>query len=250
MKARAVFMNKIIAVYGNSGGYKTAVSVELAKTISQYDKNADIAVIGLDCTKPLIPLLFPNSKSNISLGRILSAESLDQDVILKNVEMNGQIGVIAYNAGENYNSYAFPTDGRIDDFLTQMRHLVNYTIIDCTSDVARDKLTAKTLINADNVLYLISADINGLAFYYSQEPILQSEQYGYNGYLKFLTVSGKFTEDIDAVKNSVLGVNGVIPYSAEISGQWNKGDAFKPLGDGKYNKIIGEIADVLTEAEI
>jgi len=242
--------HKIIAVYGNSGSYKTAVSVELAKAISQSDKDADIAVIGLDSTKPLIPVLFPAAKSAVSLGKILSAENPDRDAILNNVEMNGQIGVIAYNAGENYNSYAFPVDTRIDDFLTQMRHLVNYTIIDCTSDVVKDKLTAKSLINADNVIYLITADINGLAFYYSQERILQSEQYGYGGYIKYLTVAGRFTEDIDAVKNSVSGVSGVIPYCANITEQWNKGYAFKSVGGNKYGAVIEEIAEAVTEAEL
>jgi hypothetical protein len=161
--------------------------------------------------------------------------------------MLDKIGVIGYNSGENHNSYAFPIDARIDDFITQMRHLVNYTIIDCTSDVTANKLTAKTLINADFVIYLISCDINGLSFYYSQEPILRSEQYGYGGYLKYLTVNGRFEEDIDAMKNSIPGIDGVIPCSELITEQWNKGEAFKSLSDEAYNNAIDDIADILTE---
>jgi hypothetical protein len=240
--------HKIIAVYGNSGSYKTSTAVSIAKSISQKDKEADIAIIGLDSTKPLIPILFPNTSNNgMSLGNVLSAENLDQEMIIANVHIHDRIGVIAYNSGENRNSYALVNETRIDDFITQMRHLVNYTIIDCTCDVVADKFTAKSLIAADNVIYLLSCDINGETFYQSQEPILLSEQYGYNDYWRFLTLNGKFDEDIDGMKNAIPNIGDVIPYSSKITEQWNKGEALKPLNDSGYNRVISEIAKELME---
>lgn len=238
--------HKIIAVYGNSGSFKTATSVNLAKTIEKRDSGASVAIVGLDHTKPLIPLLFPETKTNTSLGKLLSCECLDQEAILSQVNMRGNIGVLGYNAGENFQSCAPPTDDRLDDFFMQMRHLVNYTIVDCTSDV-KHKSTAKSLINADYVLYLISCDINGLAFYQSQESILLGEQYGYGSYLRYLTIGGKFIQDEDAMINAVTQVQGIIPYCEIIPELWNQGEAFKSVPDGKYSKALNEIADILTE---
>lgn len=238
--------HKIIAVYGNTGSFKTSTSVNLAKALSKASGGANVAVVGLDHTKPLIPLLFPETKMSVSFGKLLSAESLDQDAILSQTHMNEYFGVLGYNSGENINSYAFPTDGRIDDFLMQMRHLMNYTIIDCTSDVTY-KLTAKTLINADEVIYLISCDINGLVFYQSQEPILLSEQYGYNRFSRYLTITGKFIQDEATMQNAVTQVNGIIPYSESLSELWNQNKSFVPLSDVKYNKAINDIAVKVTE---
>jgi len=178
---------------------------------------------------------------------VLSAENLDQETIIANVQIADKIGVIAYNSGENRNSYAVPVDTRIDDFITQMRHLVNYTIIDCNSNVAEDKLTAKSLIAADDVIYLLSCDINGEVFCHSQEPILLSEQYGYTNYKRFLTISGGFSEDSDTMKNSIADIRGIIPYSGKITAQWNNGEAFKPLSDGSYNTVIAGIVNMLME---
>jgi hypothetical protein len=224
--------------------------VSIAKTITQKDKTADIAIIGLDSTKPLIPILFPSARDNgesVSLGRVLSAENLDQETIIANVQICDKIGVIAYNSGENHNSYAFPIDSRIDDFITQMRHLVNYTIIDCNSNLVEDKMTAKSLIAADEVIYLLSCDINGQNFYHSQEPILLSEQYGYENYRRFLTLTGKFAEDIDGMRDAISNIEGVIPYSGKLTAQLNNGEFLKPLTDSWYNSAIKKIAKSIME---
>ena len=239
--------HKIIAVFGNSGSFKTATSINLAKAISKKDSNAKIAVIGLDHTKPLIPLIFPDSASNLnlSLGKLLSGEIIDPDAVFSQMNICDRfsnIGILGYNSGENIQSYAFPTSERVDDFLMQMRHLVNYTIIDCTSELSY-RLTAKSLINADNVLYLISCDINGLVFHQSQEPILLGEQYGYNNYLKCLTISGRFAQDENAMQNALVQVDGIIPYSENLAELWNQGKGLSVISDVNYNNVIEAIAD-------
>jgi len=234
--------HKIIAVFGNQGSFKTTTSVNLAKAISKKDSNAKIAIIGLDHMKPLVPLLFPDNKSYTSLGKLLSSVKIDQDVIHSHMNVFGNIGIIGYNSGENIHSYSFPTKERIDDFLMQMRHLVNYTIIDCTSELSY-MLTANSLINADNVLYLISCDINGLVFHQSQESILFSEQYSYNNYLRCLTIGGRFVQDEVAMQNALVQVDGIIPYSAALSELWNQGKGLSPLADTNYNNVINAIAD-------
>jgi hypothetical protein len=237
-------IHKLIAVYGNSGSYKTSTAVGLVKAIAALDGSAEVVLVGLDGTKPLIPLLFPTEKkkSTASLGRMLSMEYFDRDSILQNVVMSGNIGVIGYNTGENYNSYATPLDGRMDDFFMQMRHLVNYTVIDCTSDVISNKMTAKALINAEDVVHLISCDINGLVFALSQEAILQNDQYGYNRFTRLLSITDRIITDISAMENALSPVAGYIPYSSKAARAFNDGQAFENFHDSAYNRTIKELA--------
>ena len=76
--------HKIIAVYGNSGSYKTTTALALAKYMAS--KGTNIILVGADTTKPLIPIAAPlESKFSGSLGKALSALDFDRDMILKNI---------------------------------------------------------------------------------------------------------------------------------------------------------------------
>jgi len=241
-------VHKIIAVYGNSGSYKTTTAVNLAKAISKEPGNAKIAVVSLDHTKPLIPLLFPEAKADTSLGRLLSCECLDQNAIQKEMNMYGNIGFIGYNSAENIRCYTYPTGDRLDEFFSHMRHLVNYTIVDCGTDVFTT-FTSKALVAADEVLYMLTCDVNGLEFFQSQESILLNDHYGYNNYLRFLTITGRFIHDEEAMRNAIRDIETVIPFCEGIPLSWNQGKALSPVTDGAYNEAMKSIAEYLTRRE-
>jgi hypothetical protein len=109
--------------------------------------------------------------------------------------------------------------------------------------------TSKALITADDVLYLISCDINGLEFFKSQEPILLNEQYGYKDYIRLLTITGRFVHDEVTMKNAIGEIQGVIPYCDNIAEQWNQGNGLHRMNDAKYIKVINDIADAVMEVE-
>ena len=48
--------HKIIAVYGNSGSYKTTTALSLARYMAA--KGTNIILVGADTTKPLLPVLW------------------------------------------------------------------------------------------------------------------------------------------------------------------------------------------------
>jgi cellulose biosynthesis protein BcsQ len=202
--------------------------------------------VSFDHTKPLVPILFPDVKTEASIGRLLSCENIDSEVIFKNMTDHERVGYLGYGKCENIQSYAYPTGEKVDDFLMQMRHLFNYTIIDCTADISF-RMTAKSLIAADNVLHLITCDVNGLSFFKSQESILLAEQYKYNNYLRFLTINGKFVHDKSAMESALVWVDGVIPYCENIPEMWNQGKALCINSDGNYGGMISAIADEIME---
>jgi hypothetical protein len=109
--------------------------------------------------------------------------------------------------------------------------------------------TYKPLIAADNVIYLITCDVNGLEFLMSQEPILLGEQYGYNDYLKFLSINGRFAHDEEAMQGALGEIEGIIPYCESIPELWNQGKALNPVPCTAYNGVMASIAEYLTRKE-
>lgn len=243
--------HKIIAVYGNSGSYKTATSISLAHYISAADSSANVALVCVDNTKPLLPIIASNERSfSGSLGKVLSVVDFNRDIILKNMYMAGRIGVLAYNVRENANTYAIASQERIDDLYMQLRHLADYTIIDCTSDVAASRLTAKAIINADITVELLSCDLNGLVFDGSQEPILQSEQYGYRDFIRMISLSEDFKQDEAAMQNALGRITGKIPYSRNAAEYFNQGVLLSNgVDDRNYTSSIKSLIKLLTKED-
>lgn len=244
--------HKMIAVYGNSGSYKTATSISLARAISTKDKSANIIIVGVDATKPLLPIIAPyESKFTGSIGKTLSVVDFGEDAIFKNIYMaTDRVGVLSYNVRENANTYALVSQERIDDLYVQLRRLANYIIVDCTSDVARDVLTAKAIINADQKIELLTCDLNGLVFDGSQEPILQSEQYSLHNCIRFLALNNRFKQDEAAMTNALGRISGKIPFSTKVAEYINQGTLLtKGADDGSYNRTINSIANLLMKED-
>lgn len=242
----------MIAVYGNSGSYKTTTTISLARAIAMKDKNADIIIVGADATKPLLPVIAPfESKFTGSIGKVLSVVDFSENVILKNVYMaTDKIGVLSYNIRENSNTYALVSKNRIDDLYVQLHRLANYIIIDCTSDVSRDLLTAKAIINAEHKIELLTCDLNGLVFDGSQEPILQSEQYGLHNVIRLLSLDSRFKQDKAAMTNALGRISGEIPYCSKAAEYLNQGTLLtKGVDDSTYNRTIISITKLLMKEE-
>lgn len=240
--------HKIIAVYGNSGSYKTTTAVSLARVMAAKDSKSNIIIVGADATKPLLPIIAPHeSRFSGSIGKTLSVVDFDQDAVLKNLYMaTDRIGVLSYNIRENSNSYAIASQNRIDDLYMQLRHLADYTIVDCTSDVSQNKLTAKAIINADHTIELLTCDINGLVFDGSQEPILQSEQYAFRDFIRLLALDERFKQDEAAMTNALGRISGRIPYCTKAAEYLNQGTLLtKGVDNHSYITPIKSVADLL-----
>ncbi len=245
-------MAKIIAVYGNSGSYKTTTTLALAHQIAKVDGNANIIVVGTDTTKPLLPLVAPNEKKFTgSLGRCLSAVTFEQDILFKNIYMmTNRLGVLSYNIRENENTYALVSANRIDDIYTTLRHSADYTIIDCTSDIVSSKLTSKAIIHADRTVELLTCDINGLVFDGSQEPVLQSEQYRYREFIRLLALDKRFKQDENAISAAMGRITGNIPYSTKAAEYFNQCTILSDgTDDSSYNNAIKNLTKLLMEED-
>lgn len=241
--------HKLFAVYGNSGSYKTTTAVNLVTLLSRYYSDASVALVSVDDTKPILPLVLPHRDCSTSLGSLMgSIEELDETQMLVNAESVGSnIAVYGYNKGENINSYPMTADPKIDDFYMHLRNDYEFTVIDCTSSLMGSKYTAKAIIHADKVLQLISCDVFGLSFYDSQYALLQRAQYGYDRkFIKCLSLPGEYTPDTTEMKR-ITNSTCIIPHSKSATIAINSGQAFGAINDKVYRHALRSIIEILTD---
>lgn len=238
-------MGKIIAIYGNT--YKTTTAINLTELLSRIYGNSKVAYVSLDDVQPALPLVIPTVDDENSLGKLFaSIEDFDDRMIYAAGEcVKNNLAVYGYNKGENVNSYAVPPDEKIDTFYMYMRTIFDFTVIDCTKDIMRNKYTAKAVINSDVTVNLISSDIYGLMFFDSQKPIWEHVQYNYSKFINCLTLGGAFEQDTMEMKD-LTNARHIIPYSKKASEAINRGLAFRKLPDRNYRRALQSIIEEIT----
>jgi MinD-like ATPase involved in chromosome partitioning or flagellar assembly len=245
-------MSKIITVYGSGGSGKTTAALELVKALAAAEPHENVVLVGLDNTKPLIPVLFPGNAdfAGLSLGKVLSEAKVTPEVILKNsAGVGSNVCVLGYNVDENARSFVKPTDSVLRGLWFTLRNMAKYVVVDGTDNIVAQSRTASALIASDEVLYLLGADINGIQFYRSQKPLLLTEAYKYSGFTRTLSVSEKFVADIEAVKNVIGKIEYVLPYSKQLPVMLNEGRAFEENPDRAYNAVVKQLAAKFAKEE-
>ena len=144
--------NSMLAVWGSPSCGKTTIAAKIANYIS--GKGYDTALLLCDMDAPPLPLLVPMQEleTEKSLGSILAAARVNENLILQNcitMKKNKHISVIGMLKGENIFSYPKYTQAQAKELLDGLRKLVDFVIIDCSSHLSDDILSAVSLIESD-----------------------------------------------------------------------------------------------------
>ncbi|MBQ8902852.1 MAG: AAA family ATPase, partial [Oscillospiraceae bacterium] len=153
--------NQVLAVWGSPASGKTTMAVKLARYIASQKKN--VILLLADMTAPPLPYICPASdiEEENSLGAILGAAHVTENLIKQNAilhKRNEYLTMLAMKNGENAFSYAPFTETQVTELLSELRRMADYIIIDCTSNITNDVLSAVSLIESDAVLRLVSCD--------------------------------------------------------------------------------------------
>ena len=156
---------RILAVWGSPSSGKTIMSVKLARYIASQKKN--VILVLADMSAPPLPYVCPPSdlEAETSLGNILGTAHVDENLIKQNAilhKKNEYLTMLAMLKGETAFSYAPYTDTQARELLAELRRLADYIIIDCTSDITNDALSAVSLIESDAVLRLVSCNLKSM----------------------------------------------------------------------------------------
>ena len=137
--------NQVLAVWGSPSSGKTTMAVKLARYIASQKKN--VILLLADMTAPPLPYICPASdiEEENSLGAILGAAHVTENLIKQNAilhKRNEYLTMLAMKNGENAFSYAPFTETQVTELLSELRRMADYIIIDCTSNITNDVLSA------------------------------------------------------------------------------------------------------------
>ena len=240
--------NHVLAVMGSPGSGKTTTAVKLALALAAQKKN--VIVVFCDPFTPVIPALLPASTAHdTSLGSLLTAPSLSQSNILNAcvpVESSAYISLLGYRAGESLMNYPKITRDKVVECFVMLRHLADYIIIDCASVFEADPASIVAMELADQVLKLGSANLKGIAYYQTHNPMMEDSRFRKETHH---TVIGnlKVGQDWEAVSGQYGGVDYVLPYLAELEQQDNELLLFQTLTSPDSNAYQSEIDRMAAE---
>ena len=240
--------NQVLAVWGSPSSGKTIMSVKLARYIASQKKN--VILVLADMSAPPLPYVCPSSdlESETSLGNILGAAHVDENLVKQNAilhKKNEYLTMFAMLKGENAFSYAPYTETQARELIHTLRQLADYIIMDCTSNITNDVLSAVSLIESDAVLRLVSCDLKSISYLNSQLPLLLDNKFNANKQYKAASNVSSFQAD-DEIEQIVGGVNFKIPHSDEVYKQFLAGNLFSGLTekDSKdFRKAVSKIAN-------
>ena len=244
--------NQVLAVWGSPSSGKTIMSVKLARYIASQKKN--VILVLADMSAPPLPYVCPSSdlESETSLGNILGAAHVDENLVKQNAIVHKKIEYLTMFAmlkGENAFSYAPYTETQARELIHTLRQLADYIIIDCTSNITNDVLSAISLIESDAVLRLVSCDLKSISYLNSQLPLLLDNKFNANKQYKAASNVSSFQAD-DEIEQIVGGINFKIPHSDEVYKQFLAGNLFGGLTekDSKdFRKAVSKITNEVFE---
>lgn len=170
--------NNIIAVYGAPESGKTTLSLKIAKTLSNDKKN--VAVIFCDTIAPPLETSVKFKEKSVgSIGNILEANEIDQNLILRNcmfAEQNQYIGFLGYNLHQGVKTFAEYSSDRAEQFLQMLSRMVDHVIVDCTSDLQNDILSCSATKVANHVLMPLKCTLKSLSFFSTNEALIDEKK--------------------------------------------------------------------------
>lgn len=243
-------MGKLIAIWGAPNSGKTTVAVKLCSVLNLH-KDATVYSVFADDTTPALPVLFPRRKSEDfrSLGACLSKASItEEDIEASTVTSKDRpnLGLLGYLDGENCYSYARADEDKCREFLTLLKTMTDFVIVDCTSVL--NALSVAALKEADTVIRIGSADLKSICFFSSQLPLLADPAYQCDKHIPVLNINsnGGYVP-VDDSRHCFGDTPYTLPYCRDIAVQTMNGDLFSRARDKKYNLQIKAIASKVTE---
>ena len=236
---------QMLALWGSPSSGKTTTAVKLATELAKQKKN--VVVVLCDLVAPALPTVLKAKKTpEVSVGAVLSAPAVTQELILKNLavyDKNPYISLLGYKANENAFSYAEYSKERAVDMLVLLRHIADYVIVDCSSALTDSILSTAALEIADEVLRLCSCDLKAISYYMSILPLLADSKFHSEKHIKVLSMPRSYEGGAE-YDNAFGGVKFKLPYVPAIEEQAAALNLTEPLArkDGKaYEAVIAAI---------
>jgi cellulose biosynthesis protein BcsQ len=238
-----------LAVWGSPGSGKTVTAVKIARHLASRKKN--VILLLCDMTAPMMPCLCPPSdlECDKSLGSLFAAQHISGDLIKHNLttlKRLPHLTMLGLRKGENEYTYAACTKEQAEELLVGLREIAPYVVVDCSSYIANDILSAVALMKADSVLRLANCDLKSVSYLSSQLPLLQElpwdadKQYKVASNLKPMQAADRLGQLLDSVAFQ-------LPHSTELEEQYLAGTLLSDLSMKDSRAFRKEIERICKE---
>lgn len=245
-------MSKIITIWGNPGCGKSMFCYCLAKVLTANKDKA--IIINADSSTPMLPVWMPDRilETGASIGNVLTGLEINTALVAERVTILKEypfIGVMGYAAGENPFSYPELKYEKIKLFITEAAKLVDYIILDCSSNML-NFFTPTAIEAADLTVRIITPDLRGLNYLRAHKPLLTDDKFHYDSHLTFAGLARPF-HAIDEMDHLIGGFDGLLPYAKEIERCGTSGQMFKALAycNQRYINSLKLVRERLTQPE-
>ena len=221
----------ILAVWGSPGCGKTVTAVKIAKHLAAQKKNTVLLLC--DMTAPMMPCICPPSELEVdkSLGSIFAAQHISVNLIKHNLttlKRLPHLTMLGLRKKENEYTYAPCTKQQAEELIRGLREIVPYVVIDCSSYIANDILSAVALMEADSVLQLASCDLKSVGYLSSQLPLLGELKWDKDKQYRVVSNIKPF-QAADRIGQVLGSVVFRLPYSQELEEQYLAGELLADL---------------------
>mgnify|MGYP003369993880 FL=1 len=230
-KEDAVPEGTVVAVWGSPSSGKTTVSVKLAHYLASRKRN--VILLLCDMVSPPLPCLCNPADliEEHSLGSILGATRVTPSLIKENCIFHKRykdLTMLGMKKGENVFTYPPYTQVQAEELIRNLKTMADYVIIDCGSYIAFDVLSAVSLIEADQVLRLVTCSLKSISYLSSQLPLLRDQKWDAEKQIRI--VSNVKPNEAENYMEQVFGkISYTIPHSAEVETQVLEGRLFQEL---------------------
>ena len=236
------------AVWGSPGCGKTVTAVKIAKHLATQKKNTVLLLC--DMTAPMMPCICPPSELEVdkSLGSIFAAQHISVNLIKHNLttlKRLPHLTMLGLRKKENEYTYAPCAKHQAEELIRGLREIVPYVVIDCSSYIANDILSAVALMEADSVLQLASCDLKSVGYLSSQLPLLGELKWDKDKQYRVASNIKPF-QAADRIGQVLGSVVFRLPYSQELEEQYLAGELLADLSmkDSRaFRKEINRICE-------
>lgn len=236
-------MGKVIAIWGSPNSGKSTISIKLAKEIS---KKNSVVVIFTDTLAPVIPTVQESIDTTKSLGNVLLGD-ITKDLILKNcIEAPNikNLGFLGYKQGENIFSYPQYSENRVLELIDKLKELVDYIIIDASSNIINDLISIVSLEVADTVFRVNSPELKNISYFDSILPLLTDPKFKVDNQINIL--SNFRVEDSISELSDMYKVKENIPYIDEIREQNLCSELLLNLSSKEEKKLSSKLQNIIS----
>lgn len=239
----------VLAVWGSPGSGKSTVAVKLAKYLADKKKNVVLALC--DMTAPMLPCICSPSdlEEEKSLGSILAAPHVNESLVKYHMITHKRMDyltILGMLKGENEYSYAPFGEIQARELIDSLRKIAPFIVIDCSSYIANDVLSAVALLESDAVLRLANCDLKSVSYLSSQLSTLQSA--GLNFEKQYKCASNvKSNHGIEHMGGAMGSLSFKLPYSEELEQQYLEGNLFSDLTLKDSREFRREIEKIIKE---